>query len=318
MQNYVVQKQLVSIHSEDRDIKKWPSSTLFDVELPVEYKTIVSLRLSDIELPSNYYVFSLKNQNVKLTVQIGTSVQSITISDGTYSPYQLSLELTGQLNTAFTTTNFQVYYNCVSMKFVFVNIVDSFSIDFSIAETYDAISFYDQYTQWGFGSYLGFCKLLYTSTKKTPYSIFPDNVIIDTGYVIEAPFTANLFGDSHIYMELDLYNSMDEIAPYTEKSNNLFNAKYSGKHNSAFAKIPTIAVANHKLYVSKETFLSNIFFSDPPLERIQKLKFRFRYHDGRPVDFGTTNFSFTIEITMLRPDSMKPPICVHSNHYKLT
>jgi hypothetical protein len=316
MQNYVVQKQLISIHSEDRDIKKWPSSTIFDVELPVEYKNIVSLRLSDIELPSNYYVFSLKNQNVKFTVSLNGMVHSITIMEGTYSPYQLALELTGQLNKMYSVTTFQVYYNTVSMKFIFINTTHSFSINFSFAEPYDAGSFYDQYTQWGFGSYLGFGKALYDSAAVSTYSIFPDN-IITSGNVIEAPFTANLFGDSHIYMELDLYNSMDEIAPYTERSNHTFNAKYSGKHNSAFAKIPTIAVANHKLYVSKESFLSNLFFSDPPLERVQKFKFRFRYHDGRPVDFGTTNFSFTIEITMLRPDSMKQAIQVNSNHYKL-
>jgi hypothetical protein len=314
MQNYVVHKQLVSIHSEDRDIKKWPTSTVFDVELPVEYKTIVSLRLADIELPSNYYVFSFKNQNVKFTVNLNGIVKTITISEGTYSPFQLSLEMTGQLNKAFSTL-FQVWYNSASMKFVFIHPLP-FSIDFSFAETYDASSFYDQYTQWGFGSYLGFCKLLYSSTELSTYSIFCEN-IITSGHVIEAPFTASLLGDSHIYMELDLYNSMDEISPYTERSNSLFNAKFSGKHNSAFAKIPTIAVANHKLYVSKESFLSNLFFSDPPLERIQKFKFKFRYHDGRPVDFGTTNFSFTIEITMLRPDSMKPSIQVNSNHYKL-
>ena len=92
MQNFVVFKKLLSVHSEDRDIRKWPSSTLFDVEFPVEYKNIVSLRLSDIELPSNYYVFSEKNQNTKFTVRIGTTVKSIAITEGTYSPSQLSCE----------------------------------------------------------------------------------------------------------------------------------------------------------------------------------------------------------------------------------
>lgn len=313
MQNFVVFKKLLSVHSEDRDIRKWPSSTLFDVEFPVEYKNIVSLRLSDIELPSNYYVFSEKNQNTKFTVRIGTTVKSIAITEGTYSPSQLSLELTGQLNKVFS--GFQVFYNCVSMKFVFINLENTFLIDFTIAETYAATSFYDQYTQWGLGSYLGFCKQMYESAY-TSYNSYADEITA-MGYCVEAPFTASLFGDSHIYMELDLYNSMDEIAPYTERSNSLMNAKYNGNHNSAFAKIPMLAVANQKMYVSKELFLSNIFFSDPPLERIQKFKFKFRYHDGRPVDFGTTNFSFTIEITMLRPDSIKPSIHVHPNHYAL-
>ena len=78
----------------------------------------------------------------------------------------------------------------------------------------------------------------------------------------------------------------------------MFTAKYGGKHNSSFAKIPMLATLNEKLYVSKEGFLFNIFYSEPPLERIQKLKFKFRYHDGRPIDFGNANFSFTIEFKL--------------------
>jgi hypothetical protein len=99
-------------------------------------------------------------------------------------------------------------------------------------------------------------------------------------------------------MELDHFNSMDEIEPYTKRSSNMFNAKHGGKHNSSFAKIPLLATSNEKMYASKEGFLFNMFYSQPPLERIQKLNFKFRYHDGRPIDFGTTNFSFTIEFKL--------------------
>jgi len=311
MQSFVVYKKNLSVHTEDRDIKKWPTSTVFDVELPVEYKNVVSLRLSDIQLPASYYVFSMKNQNTIFTVTVGSVTKKVTIQEGTYSPQQLMFELMGQLNKSFS--NFKVIYNSTSMKFAFTN-TDSFSFHFDKPE-YDG-SFYDQYSQWGLGSYLGFCKEVYTSTL-TSYTAYGDNIEFTNTNVVESPFVASLYGDSHIYMELDFYNSMDEIAPYTERSNQQFNAKYSGNHNSAFAKIPTLAVANQKQYVSKETFLSNLFFSDPPLERVQKFKFRFRYHDGRPVNFGNTNFSFTIEVTMLRPDSVKPSIEVHSNHYRI-
>jgi hypothetical protein len=64
MQSFVVDKKMLSVHSEDRDITKWPTSTLFEVEIPIEYKNVVSLRLSDIELPASYYVFTAKNQNI--------------------------------------------------------------------------------------------------------------------------------------------------------------------------------------------------------------------------------------------------------------
>ncbi len=312
MQPFVVYKKQLSVHTEDRDIRKWPTSNIFDVELPVEYKNIVSLRLADIELPSSYYVFSSKNQNV--TFWLDTTDNPITISEGTYTPAQLALELEGQLK--LKSSGFSVIYNSTSMKFVFLN-TQSFTLIFTDDGTN---SFYDQYTQWGLGSYLGFCKENYTSTSNSsPYSAFGDGITGTSSYsyIVEAPNVASLFGDSHIYMELDFFNSMDEILPYTERSNNTFQSKNGGNHNSAFAKIPTLAISPQKTYVSKETFLTNIFFSDPPLERVQKFKFKFRYHDGRPVYFGNTNFSFTIEITMLRPDSIKVPIKVNPNHYQL-
>jgi hypothetical protein len=313
MQSFVVSKKMLSVHSEDRDITKWPTSTVFDIEIPVEYKNVVSLRLSDIELPASYYVFTAKNQNVTLTATVEGITKVVTITEGTYSPVQLSYELMNQLNNTFPLhTGFQVYYSSTTMKFSFLHPTVVIILHFNVPGS----TMYDQYTQWGLGSYLGFCKQEYVSTK-TDYHSYGDGISVQNVNVITAPFTASVFGDSYMYMELDYYNSMDEISPYTERSSNMFNARQNGNHNASFAKIPTLAIANQKQYVSKETFLSNIFFSDPPLERIQKLKFKFRYHDGRPVDFGNTNFSFTIEVTMLRPDTIKPSIQVNANHYRL-
>jgi hypothetical protein len=287
--------KLLSVHTEDRDITKYPSSSNFAIELPVEYKNVYSMKLIDIELPSNYYVFSEVNQNTKMTVRVGTNTKVVSISEGTYSPTQLASELTGQLNLAFT--GFQVIFNSVSMKFIF-SCSSPFTFMFIEAESYSGNSFYDQYTRWGLGSYLGFSKQKYVSTFYTSYPIFPENLTLNNANIIVPPFTASVFGDSHIYMELDQFNSMDEIEPYTKQSSNMYNAKYGGKHNSSFAKIPMLATSNEKMYTSKEGFLFNMFYSEPPLERIQKLKFKFRYHDGRPIDFGSTNFSFTIEFKL--------------------
>jgi hypothetical protein len=288
--------KLLSVHTEDRDITKYPSSSQFAIDLPVEYKNVYSMKLIDIELPSNYYVFSELNQNTKMSVKVNNVQQVITITNGTYSPTQLASELTGQLNIVFPTL-FVVYFNSTTMKFVF-SCSEAFTFIFTQPESYSGNSFYDQYTQWGLGSYLGFSKAIYNATYFTSYPMFSDNLGLTNGYVIDPPFTASVFGDSHIYMELDQYNSMDELEPYTKRSSSMFTAKYGGKHNSSFAKIPMIATLNEKMYVSKEGFLFNVFYCEPPLERIQKLKFKFRYHDGRPIDFGNTNFSFTIEFKL--------------------
>jgi len=149
-------------------------------------------------------------------------------------------------------------------------------------------------------SYLGFQQT--DINKSIPFSDygtspFTNHVTFTTlpAFVLEAPFPYNLQGDPFIYMELDLFNSMDELTPYTQQN------KATAKHNLAFAKIPTrLFAVGDTVYVSKELYLTNAFFSDPPLERVQKFQCKFRYHDGSLVDFGVSKFSFTIEIIMVR------------------
>lgn len=317
MQNFVVQKKIFSIHTEDRDITKWPTPAVFAVDPPIEYKNVVSLRLADIDLPMNMYVFSEKNQNISMSVITPYSTYLITISEGTYTGPQVATELQGQFNKAFGQEICHVVYDLASMKFVFyIDEITSDSFIFDFTNPLDS-TIYTQSAQWGLGSYLGFEKKKYTSSKgNINYQIGVDDIA--SYQCIISPFPASIQGEPYIYMELDLYNSIDEITPYTMRSNQMMSAKYSGKHNSSFAKIPRISLSGNPVYVSKENFLTNLFFSDPPLERVQKFQFKFRYHDGRLVDFGLTNFSFSIEITMLRPDSIKVPKQVQPNYYTLT
>jgi len=280
MNNFILVKKSLSIHSEDRDIYQWPDPTQFEITAPVDYKNVVSLRLNDIELPSSYYVFSNINQNTKLTFSVNGKSYTLIITSGTYTYDQLVKELTHHLNqlVSDTYTHFKVSYNPVTMKLLFSNDQDIFQFDFTKAEQYDCnpIVCFDNYTNWGLGSYLGFDKKIYTSHR------------------IEPEYTLNLYGDTYIYMELAYYNNIDEIAPYTYKSNASIHPKVGGKHNSAFAKIPLFP----RRLSSSETYLSNLFVSNPPLERIQKFKIKLRHHDGRPVNFNNCNYTFTIEITM--------------------
>ena len=60
---YVVDRKLVTIHSEDRDIKKWTNANHFEIDLPETLTNVQSMRLVEIELPANQYVFSKATRN---------------------------------------------------------------------------------------------------------------------------------------------------------------------------------------------------------------------------------------------------------------
>ena len=57
-QSYVLDRKLLAVHSEDRDVKKWPNSNRFEVRLPEAIKNIQSMRLISVSIPNNLYTFT--------------------------------------------------------------------------------------------------------------------------------------------------------------------------------------------------------------------------------------------------------------------
>jgi hypothetical protein len=150
----------------------------------------------------------------------------------------------------------------------------------------------------------------------------------------------DIIGDDVIYMEVDKYNSMDEIAPYSENTSNAYrndyngkinsvlaripyrskcdfdkNNDYNGKVNSAFSKIPLLNGHFNRIVDSKHDNLMNVSFYEPPLKKLRRLKFKFRYHDGRLVNFKCLPLSFTLEFNMLRDEQLRSRNVRISNLY---
>ena len=114
-------------------------------------------------------------------------------------------------------------------------------------------------------------------------------------YYFECPSKINLMGNSHFYMEVDLFNNLDETCPFnishfTKSTNNT-----NGIVNSAFAKIP-ITTTPIAQWFDNDCESYKLF--DPPAERIRRMALKFRYHNGLLVDFGDFPYSFTLEFTL--------------------
>jgi hypothetical protein len=125
-QNYTYYKKFVSIHSEDRDMIKYPDSCSFEIELPEDYLNVSTIRLVDWTFPANYSTFSPLTSNITMTFIIndpynpgeheyndplqnaifealynykGQNYKFI-IEEGFYNPDQMSIELTNKFNEA--------------------------------------------------------------------------------------------------------------------------------------------------------------------------------------------------------------------------
>jgi hypothetical protein len=331
-QTYVLERKLVTIHSEDRDVCAWPNSSFFEITLPQQLTNVQSIRLIESNFPSVNNVFTNTNQNTKMTFYVDGQEYTITIDEGFYSPNQIANELTNKMNQAVSVTTpgyseFSVIYHEVNQKIWFGNKSEAFYLLFDKVEDYSVSgNTYENCkvlppnelstcmsTKWGLPYYLGFNRQEYVDPIATTsdlnyeykkasdidYTWLP---VSGTGYYIVAPNVISIFGETTFYMDLFKYNDMDELMPYPRRTNASNDNSYGGRVNNAFAKIPILGIPVCQYFDSRNSMLQNMSQFFPPLERLSKIKVRFRYHDGRLVDFSNCDFSFTLEFDLYRDE----------------
>ena len=225
-------------------------------------------------------------------------------------------------------TDFIIIYHSVSQKLFFGNTNSGFIIpsnNASLTNLNYVLNTYDykakgefkslpDYSYYGLVSNLGFSLNINTSIK-TPdlihYPIDPSTTTIPVSYFMEPMFKINVMGPSHIYLELEGLNNIDETSPfddtYISETTNFTNSRV----NSAFAKIPISSTPISQWYDHE---CKSFKLYNPPAERIRKLKIRLRYHDGLLAVFGVFNYTFTLEFTMLTPQQLKNFTTLYPNN----
>ena len=198
VQNFNLDRKLLSIHSSDRDIKSWPFSHEFNIRCPQPYINIQSMRIVEINLPAMYFNFSRAKQNTKFYIQLTNGSYPgkylITIPDGFYNPTTLQNSLEFIMNRIIREENslpnitdynyFKVFYNEVTQTFSFGNEKDSFDLLFDEEITYTLdccvngrkqqvepcgrlTSVFYNPVKWGFPYYIGYDRKKYSSNTGT-------------------------------------------------------------------------------------------------------------------------------------------------------
>ena len=128
-QNYVLDRKLLTVHSEDRDITKWPNSNTFEIMLPEQLLNVQSMRLVQATLPATFFTFMNDYQNTKFQFTVAGTSHIVAIQDGFYTPDQLALELTNKMNDIGA--GFTVFFDEVKKTFWFGNTGSAFTLNFS-------------------------------------------------------------------------------------------------------------------------------------------------------------------------------------------
>lgn len=336
-QTYQLDRKIISIHSEDRNIDKWPNANEFEITLPEDLLNVQSIRLVNVNFPSVIYTFSKYYHNTKLRFQVipnttnetqeislNQKLQSdisyfeIEIQEGTYDPDQLAFELTAKMNRQVSQylqteyNHFNVHANTVNYTFLFGNnrdqIVYLFGQQIPYQHTCTKHNIWEQTMKWGLPYFLGFNKQNIQSISyeefyidyegdNEPWLSPSSDSCNNLVWVKQSAFPYQLLGENEVYIELENHNSIMEMIPYPKTLHN--NLQYSGIPNSAFAKISLFNATSAQIFDSRNGFLTNITHYIRPIERIRKFKFKVRFHDGRLVDFKQRHWGMTLEVNQI-------------------
>ena len=300
-----VRKTLV-VDSRDRQIVHDTHPGSYTVTLPTVYQNIYAATLRSIELPLSFYTFSACAKNTSMPVTYNTSVYqpNVQIGDGNYSLIDgtLTTALKNALNTAFSVSSFAVTYSTITGKLTFTA-SSPFSFNFGqtvlptdvsapggvaagtaaafppVNTSCGKANAFPFSTGWGLGYYLGFQQTVRTA------------VLSGSNYVLVSDFAASADPETYILMEIANLNKNDESA---------IDNRRNGVVDGSFAKIPLDGNSGDYIFIQDTgTNPLNRHVYQPPVGKLNTLQVKFRYHDGRVIDFNGAENSFTLELELL-------------------
>ena len=236
---------------------------------------------------------------------------------------------------------FVIVFNSVSLKLWFGNKADQFTLTNTSSAYYTKVVIsanclrrnqLPEFANWGLPAFLGFTRCDATSysveqylqmipdgpenidfnlTGSVPRFFYGDVNLGDNGYwllptlpgavvtFIEPPFKINFMGPAYMYMEIDGWNCIDETSPYNLNLYTSQTNQTNGIVNSSFAKIaiPTLPISQWFDVNGGGPYK----YWNPPAERLSKIKVKLRYHNGVIAQMGLFDYSFMLELSILKP-----------------
>ena len=93
-------------------------------------------------------------------------------------------------------------------------------------------------------------------------------------------------------------NCIDETSPFNISKFTLTTNQTNSRVNAAFAKIAIPTTPISQWFDNSDQPYK---WFNPPMSRFRKIAVKLRYHNGQLVDFGTFDYSFMLELTILKP-----------------
>lgn len=261
------------ISSESTILKVPNTSTSFHYKFLNPIKNVVSVRLSSIEIPNTFYIFSERRGSTRMRIYYPSgqinNYYDVSISEGNYIvdvaantvPNNLIYELETKLNMNTLGLNFSCIFNMITSRLTISETTfKAFDIDFITNN-----QFAHRLADWGLGYLLGYRKKTYLGLNS---------------YTTEAIVDA-LDGN---YLFLNLNPDWKVVNHTNSDTSILFS----------FAKILITSPKNTIIYDNGANLLTKEFWFDKP-ETIRYLNVNLTDSYGNIIDLMGQEMSFSLE-----------------------
>jgi hypothetical protein len=283
-----IERHIINVDSRFRDSPAVSTSSNFYFTLLTPVRNVLRVRITSIEFPNNYHVFTEKRRNTTLEVYymcVGSPAttcmsQPITIPDGNYT----AGDMVDALNAAFAATT-TVQWLTVAFDEVTGTFTFSGNQYFGI---YTAGEGFDRPYDYGLGYYLGLSRKLHKGTGS------------GTAWSMSSDQCAYFAGDPYVFLCLNDFHCVRQtVQIYDVAGRNRLDA-------ADFQALAKIVLREPKNYMAFDDYASQhvkeVVFPSPV--DLNRLRIQVLDPYGEVMDLCSSQISFSIEVLEVKNASL--------------
>jgi hypothetical protein len=276
-----ITKHIINVDSRFRDTPGASTSSDFFLTLSTPVRNILRVRITSIEFPNNYFIFTAKRSNVSFQVIYGSSPTPTTfdvkVPDGNYSACEMADAINAILDVSGgPMTWLSVAFDEITGSFTFTG-----NQNFAINTVFGSIN---RPFDYGLGFNLGFSRKSHLASGS------------GSSWTVTSDWCANFAGDSYVFLQLNDYGCVRQtLQVYDSVGRNRVEA-------TGFNALAKVVLRDPKNYMSFDDYASQHAkeYTFPNPIDLNRMHIRVLDPYGTVMDLCSAQWSFSIEVLEIK------------------
>jgi hypothetical protein len=288
-----ITKHIISVDSRFRDSPATSTPADFFLTLQTTVRNILRVRITSIEFPNNYYIFTEKRGNVSLQILYDASVTDptvfnksydITIPDGNYNAVDIATLINNTLDVPGGPLRWlSVEFSENTGHFTFTGTGNN---PFSINTEYGS---WNRPFDYGLGFNMGFSRNYHNATN-----------VSDTTWTVVSNWCAYFAGDPYVFLCLNDFGCVRQTVQIYDSTG---NKRIDATHFNALAKVILRDPKNNMSFDDYASCHAKEYVFPNPID-LTRLHVQILDPYGQVMDLCSAQWSFSIEVLEVKNSSL--------------